>query len=78
MTQYKLKMNYHNKKWEIYRVYQVDRVRYRQHHGYYNSLHEAEERAKKLNTIHEGIKQEQTNMRKTTRKSTQKSCKKLV
>ncbi|WP_077737173.1 hypothetical protein [Bacillus sonorensis] len=60
MPQYKLKMNYHNKKWEIYRVYQIDQVRYRQHHGYYNSLHEAERKANQLNAIHEGLKQEQS------------------
>ncbi|OIR59266.1 hypothetical protein BLL41_21400 [Bacillus sp. FMQ74] len=60
MPKFEIKMNNHNHKWEIYRVYQIDQVRYRQHHGYYNSLHEAERKANQLNAIHEGLKQEQS------------------
>lgn len=54
-----MKLNDYNGKWEIYRVYQIDQVKYRHHHGYFKTYDEAKEKINQLNAIHEGLKQEQ-------------------
>lgn len=59
MTKYEMRLNDHNEKWEIYRVYQIDQVKYRHHYGYFKTYNEAKEKINQLNAIHEGLKQEQ-------------------
>lgn len=59
MTKYEMKLNDHNEKWEIYRVYQIDQVKYRHHYGYFRTYDEAKEKINQLNAIHEGLNQEQ-------------------
>lgn len=59
MTKYEMRLNDYNEKWEIYRVYQIDQVKYRHHHGYFKTYDEAKEKINQLNAIHDGLKQEQ-------------------
>ena len=78
MTKYEMRLNDHNEKWEIYRVYQIDQVKYRHHYGYFKTYDEAKEKINQLNAIHEGLKQEQQQQSKYSNLAEQLGHKILV